>query len=175
MALIIFLIIFVFRSLFGRSSTNTINTVNLADYADTEAQMRFTVQGQINGDDEHRQIVITIGRNQRTLVVNKGYQGAVLKSQSLGNNTDAYNAFLHALNTSGFSHSRTSKIPNEQGQCPLGQRYIYEIINNGNKNMRTWSTSCNSAGTFRGRVNTVQQVFRNQFANYSEYTSDVSL
>lgn len=173
--LFIFLVVFIFRAIFSSPVDKRVTAINLPSFADTDVQVRYTIAGQINGNDEHRQIVMTIGRDQRTLAVNAGYEGTVLKSQTLDNNTDAYKAFLYALNVSGFTRGRTSKIATEQGQCPLGQRYIYEVINNGGKNMRTWSTSCSGPATFRGRPSTVRTLFQNQFANYSNYTSNVQL
>ncbi|MGZ6004834.1 MAG: hypothetical protein ACXWLH_01645 [Candidatus Saccharimonadales bacterium] len=172
-ALFIFLGVLVFGG-HGKKAI-PVTTKNLYEYADTDVDVRLTIDGQINGDDIHRQIVFTVGRDNRSLQVIKGYQGTVLKSENFGNNTQAYSAFLHALSQAGFTQSRTSKFPDEQGQCSLGQRYIYEVINNGNKNMRHWSTSCNGSGTFKGQTNLVIQLFQNQYANYSDYVGDVNL
>src|SRR5258708_7185593 len=93
-ALFVFLGVLLFGH--GPSKPAPIAAKNLYDYANTDVDVRLTIDGEINGNEDHRQIVITVGRDRRTLQVNKGYQGAILKSESLGNNTDAYNAFLHA-------------------------------------------------------------------------------
>lgn len=177
---IIAIIVLVFLAvlIFGGGSSNNnpqVVTTHLSDYANTDVEVRLTVDGQINNNEAHRQIIFTVGRDNRSLQVNKGYQGEVLKSESFDNNKDAYNAFLRALDTSGFTLSRKSKFPNEQGLCPLGQRYIYEVINNGNKNTRTWSTSCNGPSNFKGKAGLVQELFHNQIGNYDEYVNNVEL
>ena len=176
---VIFIVVVLGVLLFGNHSSkpaaNTFTIKNLTNYASTDVEMRFTTDGQINGDDAHSQIVITIGRDKRSLQVIQGYQGHVIKSESFDNNKNAYSAFLHALDVANFTKVRNSSVANEQGQCALGQRFIYETVNNGNKNLRTWSTSCNNLRTFGGQTLLVQEIFQNQITNYNDYTSDVSL
>ena len=174
---VIFFIIFLGVLIFGHrgKSPSTTPVKHLADYASTDVQMQLTTQGQINGDDVHREIVVTIGRTQRTISVIQGYQGNVLKSESLANNQNAYSAFLSSLDVAGYTKVHKSKYTTEAGQCPLGQRFIYEIINNGNDNMHTWSTSCGGSATFGGQTSTVQQLYQNQITNYDDFTADVNL
>lgn len=174
-AIFVFLGLVVFGGGSNKSGNKPENVKTLADFADTNARMRLTIGGRITGNEDYRQIVITVGRDKRTVQVNKGYQGNVLKSKSFGNNSEAYDAFLHALDLAGYTRSRDSKFSNEDGQCPLGQRFVYEIIDNDDENMRTWSGSCNSPGTFKGQANLVQQLFQSQISNYNEFVSDVVL
>lgn len=174
----IFMLVVVMVLIFGRGSkpkVNPIVTKNLPDYADTNVQVQFTTDGIINGDDVHRQIIITIGKNSRNLVVHGGYEGKVIKSENLSNNESAYKAFLQALETSGFTRVKKSKANSEAGLCPLGQRFIYQVLNSGTSDLRTWSTSCSGQATFGGQIGTVQQLFALQFANYDDFVSDVNL
>jgi len=178
---IIFIFVFLGFLLFGHHSgkpaSNPVVAKALADYASTDVDVRLTVDGQVNGDDAHRQIVLTVGRDKRTLQVIQGYQGHVLKQESFNNNQPAYSAFLHSLDVNGFALTRKAKknITDEQGQCALGQRFIYEVIDNGKDNLRTWSTSCNGSSTFGGQPVPVQQLFQNQITNYGDYVGDVNL
>ncbi len=174
----VFVIVVLAVLIFGRGGAPKVNPTvakNLPDYADTAVQVQFTDQGVINGDDAHREIVITVGQNSRTLTINQGYEGKVLKTQTIYNNTAAYKAFLSALNVSGFTKVKKSRISSEEGLCPLGQRYIFQVMNSDQNDLRTWSTSCNGPATFGGNFSTVQTLFQLQFANYDDFTSDVQL
>lgn len=182
MRYIIFVVIAFFILIFGYllfggggSNKPASQPKKLADYADTDAEMQFTTSGVINGDDAHREIVISVGRNQRTARVIQGYQGTVIKSESLPNNEAAYSAFLSALDGAGFTKKRDSKSPSEAGLCPLGQRFVYEITNDGSKDSRTWATSCGGTSTFAGNKSLVQQLFQLQITNYGEFTNEVEL
>src|SRR5665213_3485471 len=96
---VIALIIFGVVLFSGGSKVKTGKTVvkTLPDYANTDASVRLTIDGVINGDDAHRAIQITVDKNQRTLNVIQGYQGTVIQTQTFANNEPAFNVFLHAL------------------------------------------------------------------------------
>lgn len=160
------------------------NTKALPDYANTNTIVRLTVDGPINGDDMHRQIRISVSSSLRTIDIIQGYQGNVIQSESFLNNQSAYSAFLHALNKSGYTNKlvQTKKLPfvsdDDQGTCPLGNRYYYEIINSGNNaDQRLWTSSCGKPvpGNFGGAAPLVNQLFKSQFVNYGEFTSQVGI
>ncbi|MCA9344080.1 MAG: hypothetical protein H6793_01365 [Candidatus Nomurabacteria bacterium] len=149
---------------------------NITNYADTNTVVRFTQEGKINAREEHRVLQITIGQTERTAVIYDGYQGNVLKSQTLLNDRDAYKAFLAGLQNSGFTKPKVATrnvVP--LGACPNGKRYHYDIINGSDTKQSLWSTSCNSArGTFGGNVSNVQTLFQNQIPDYSTFIQGVS-
>jgi|SRR3989344_682288 len=160
------------------------NTKSLPDYASTDAIARLTIDGPINGDDMHRQIRISVSSTLRTIDIIQGYQGTVIQTESFINNQAAYTAFLHALNKAGYTGKlvKTKKIPfvsdDDQGACPLGNRYYYEIINSGNNaDQRLWTSSCGAPvpGNFGGSAPLVNQLFQTQFVNYGEFTKTVGI
>lgn len=176
--IIIVLIIFgVF--IFGINKKSTPKPVSVAqsalqDYASTTAEVRLTIDGRVVGDDTHRAIRITIGRNQRKVEVIQGYQGNIINSKTQDGNESAYDVFLRSLNSAGFTKERKSKVVDERGVCSSGNRYIYELINTENSDMRRWSTSC-GAGTFGGQSQAIRTLFQNQITEYETITSAVEL
>ena len=152
----------------------TVAPSSLQDYASATAEVRLTVDGQVNGDDLHRAIRITVGKNQRKLEVIQGYQGNVIDSKTQDNNESAYDVFLRSLNNAGFTKERKTKITDERGVCPTGNRYIYELTNTENNDLRRWSTSC-GAGTFGGQSQLIRSLFQSQITDYETITSTVEL
>lgn len=149
---------------------------NLVDYANTGTVMQFTQNGQINAREDHRVVQITVGQNERTIILFDGYQGNVLKSQTFLNDTDAYRAFLAALQNSGYTKSRiASRNVNPLGACASGQRYSYDIISGTDTVQSLWSTSCGSIrGTFAGQPSNVRALFQNQLPDYNAFIQGVS-
>ncbi|HVO86283.1 MAG TPA: hypothetical protein VMT23_00935 [Candidatus Binatia bacterium] len=153
-------------------------TMALPQYANTDATVSLTIGGAITGDDTYREIRITIGRNQRELQIIQGYSGNVISDNSTYNTTDAYNVFLHSLALSGFTTARKPKDGNfdSTGQCPFGNRYIYNLSQNGKNLTSLWSTNCGTEqGTFGGSPSSVIPLFQNQITNYQTLTQDVDL
>jgi len=100
----------------------------LIDYANTTNNVRYIMRGKINAREEHRVLTITVGRDSRVATITEGYSGKVIKSQRLGNDSNAYEEFLAALENEGFTQARqaeSSIVP--EGACPKGRRFDFEI------------------------------------------------
>jgi hypothetical protein len=149
----------------------------LPDYANTSASVRFTYDGIINGESAHRAIRITVNRNQRLLEVLQGYSGNVIQSSSEQNTEAAYNVFLHALANAGFSKTRKTSNRDVTGACPLGNRFIYELIDTGSNatDAMTWSTTCGGLGTFGGNRPNIQTLFQRQITDYDRQVAQVPI
>lgn len=155
-------------------TSQTPTAAQLSDYSDTNVKVRLVVDGQINGDDEHRQIVITVGRSQRVLQVIQGYQGHVIKTKTFANNVSAYNVFLRALERTGFDESRSADPKQSTGVCSAGYRFTYATIG-AEDDQALWSTSCGGYGTFAGQPRPTRNLFYNQITNYGGLTASVEL
>ena len=161
-------------------TTNVVTLKSLPNYANTGATVSWTVQGRVNGDEMHRSIRVTVGENERVLQVIQGYNNQVITSQVFPNNPAAYDVFLRSIGGQGFLlHAKPQKPPvsdNENGYCPLGYRYIYEL-NQGDKELsRLWSSTCGTkVGTFGGAPSTLQSLFQLQIPDYNQLTSGVQL
>lgn len=150
--------------------------INLVEYSGSAAKAIYEMEGQLNAEEQHRTIRISVNRNLRRIEVLSGYNFAVERSQDFSNTQSAYDEFLHALEKAGFDQSKETPHEDERGVCPLGQRYIYELQEFGDRLIRSWSTSCNrTEGSFAGNANLVRQLFQKQIPNYREFTRDVRL
>lgn len=147
----------------------------LAEFATTNAVVRLTINGPINSDQEHQAVRITVGQNDTVYEQINGYQGTVASQQTFVSNSDAYSNFLYAIGRAGFLRGDDSKaLANEKGYCPLGQRYVFELIDGSERLLRYWATSCRSAPkTYHGNVNLTNGLFENQVPGYNDLTADL--
>ena len=150
----------------------------LREYSNTNAEVSFNQRGDINGQDQHREILITISQFERRLDVISGYSGTIIKTQTFSNSLPAYRQFLAALGDSGFLLKRptTDAGADPLGKCPLGTLYEFELNDGGDVLSYLWTSGCSNAkGTFAGSSSTVQQLFKNQITDYGELVSGVNL
>lgn len=181
--IVLLLFIFIVVKLFGGGGNNpepkpnppTPTVKPLPDYSDTMAEVSMTIDGSINGTDQHRAIKVTVDRFSRKLDIIGGYSGNILQEKTFSNNEDAYDIFLRALNNSGFMAKRKNpSTSDERGQCPLGNRFIFELNDSGDVLSHLWSSSCGT-GTLGGSTSTLQELFQAQITNYDRLTSNVNL
>jgi hypothetical protein len=180
--LVSFLLIFLVVKIFGghpkkspNPSTTTPVVNPLPDYADTYAEVSFTTDGHINGNDQHRAIKITIDQFQRKLDILGSYDYNVLEEHKLPNTEQAYSVFLKAINNEGFVLKRKNNTSpsSETGQCPLGMRTIYELNDSGDSLVRLWGSTCGEKiGTFGGSKSGVQELFQDQITDYDKIISN---
>lgn len=149
--------------------------IDLTSYAGTDAVMQMIIDGSLNSDEKHRQVKITVGRDETTMDVIQGYEGQVIRSQTYKNNQTAYGNFLRALEVNGYINGDPNpNLKDERGQCATGQRYIFEALSGGEDVVRWWATSC-GGGNFKGDRNTVRTLFRNQIPDFSKLAQGTSL
>jgi hypothetical protein len=147
--------------------------VVITDYADRDSKVIYTFDGRINGDDAHRAVRITVSRGSRTVELLQGYQGNVIKSQQFDNNPNAYRTFIYALSRYNFSKVRKTTSTNDNGACPLGYRFIYELYDNNDQKLRLWGSSCDGIGTTAGSISSINLLFQNQITGYNKFVADV--
>jgi hypothetical protein len=162
--LIILAFILIFRSSGGKP---TVTATDITRYASTNVVMQFTIDGPVNADQTHRMTRITVGQNQVVMTTLQGYQNTVVQSKTYQNNTPAYTNFLHALQIQGFSKgSNVASLKDERGVCPLGSRFIYEVLDGAQDTERYWHSTCGT-GNFKGAYSTINALFIAQVPDYS--------
>jgi hypothetical protein len=173
--LVVLTFILIFKAFSGNKG-NQPQVIDLNSYATTNAVVRYTVDGQINANQIHQRVRVTVSSDQILYEQLQGYQGQVVKTQTYASNPEAFNAFLHALSQAGFVKGKTDAPKDERGYCPLGRRYIYETLTGGENITRWWSDSCSTAeGNFAGKPSTIRQLFINQVPDYNKLTNNVRL
>jgi len=171
--LIILLIILIFHG-GGAKVPSTAKTLD--SYASTDAEVSVTIDGPIVADQNHQAVKITVSNDSAVFEQIQGYQGDVIKQQSYPNNTDAYTNFLFALERAGFTEgSSASNLKDERGYCPLGDRYIFEINQDGKELERYWATSCGNPKTYKGIVGLTLTLFQDQIPDYSDLSQNAKL
>ena len=168
------LIVLLIVLLFGGGGKAPVTKAPLISYANTDTVVRETIDEQVNDVDHHRQIQITVGRDSTDFELHKGYDGETLKSQSYPMTATSYASFLRSLQHAGFTNGKDSKdLKDERGYCPLGKRYIFEVIQGSSDLERYWATSCNNAPkTFNGKTPTILSLFRLQVPDYNKLTRE---
>ncbi len=171
--LIIILILLLFGGGGGKSKAPVVpRTLN--SYAATDAMARLTIDGPINAPQNHQEVQVSIGQDGTTFEQLQGYDGTVVNQQTFTNSQTSYAVFLHALTLAGFTRGNTSAaLKDERGYCPLGDRYIFEFVNNGQDLERFWATSCGNPKTFLGNTNLTIDLFEAQVPGYATLTQNI--
>ena len=103
----------------------------VSEQTNANTSVRMIQQGELVGEDERREIRITVTESERRLEVRSGYREAVVRSQSYSNTPEAYATFLAALDEAGFSRGKQSEVADLRAACPLGNRFIYQLLVSG--------------------------------------------
>lgn len=153
----------------GDSTDETTGPATAISYVDEPSEVVFTEYGRIVAQEEYRAIRVTVSAQQRTIEILRGYDSAVEERVELSNTSNAYEAFLHALDTANFTAVRESAQEREDGICPSGRRFSFEVRANGETEQRTWSTTCSrSDGSFAGDRAMVARLFERQIPDYRD-------
>lgn len=159
--LIVLVVILVIRGFSGSPEKQV--QMPLSDYANTSAEVRFTVGGPIVSDKEYQAYQIDVGRDQVHIQTMQGYQNSIIEERSYENNHEAYVNFLRALDFAGFDKGeKDSKDNDERGTCPDGNRFIMETTDGLSEKQRFWATDCRGQGNFGGDADAVKQLFESQ-------------
>lgn len=172
----VILVVRAISSLTSSGDTPEVTQTALVQQVDKDSEMRLTTQGRINSDAEHRNIVISVTRNQVQMQVMQGYQNNVINTFTASNNEAAYGAFLRSLDLLGFANGDDNPdLADERGYCPAGQRFVLEANGEG-LDTRYWSTSCNrSRSTSTADVDAVVRLFQGQVHDYRRLVRGVNL
>lgn len=166
-------IVLVFVLFLSGGSSKVKPPLNLSS---TVNSVQLTIDGPETADQTHDDVVINVNQNLALINIEQGYQGKVVNSASYVNNQTAYTVFLHALMLANFTKTRSTSQTDERGVCPLGDRYIFEVMDgSGTDVQRTWATSCGGQGTFGGSTALVMNLFESQIPDYEKLSSNLNI
>lgn len=169
------IILIIFLLFFSPSKNVPTTSKPLVDYANTGSQVRLTIDGPINADQDHQEVQITVNQNIVTYAQLQGYDGSVANEQQFVNSESAYTVFLHALALAGFTEGNTSSaLSDERGYCALGDRYIFELIEGGQDLERFWATDCGGTKTYEGNLALTLSLFEAQVPNYQTLVEHIT-
>jgi len=175
--LLLIVLIFLLFHHGGGNKTVPSTSVPLYDYSNNDSEVRMTIDGPTNANEIHQQVQVTVNQNVVTYDQIQGYEGTVVFQEQFDNNENAFNAFLRSLTIAGYTDgTSSSSLSNEQGHCPLGDRYIFELIQNGNDLERYWTTNCpNVNHSYYGELLLTMQLFEAQVPSYSTLTQNLKI
>lgn len=173
--LIVIALVFVFNRGDDTATSEDDRTIALINYASTNSSVSHTTFGRLVGEEERRAVRIIVTPTERRLEILSGYDENVISGQTYQNTQTAYENFLSALNTAGFLRTKETTIQDERGICPTGNRYEYILRDSSEIKHNTWSSSCNSNGTFAGTASSVRRLFQEQIPEFQVLTRDVDL
>lgn len=149
---------------------------SLLSYSTTDAEAQLTIDGPVNADQNHQSVQITVDNNSVTYQQFQGYQGTAVNTQNFANNDNAYANFLLALAHAGFTlGSNNPALSDERGYCATGDRYVFQLTQDGTTIERYWATSCGSPKTYLGNTSLTLDLFQAQVPNYSQLVAGLAL
>jgi len=177
---VVFGILFILFLIFGSGTKkNTAPSaapqkpLTVRDYTNRDSRMVYTVEGNVRGNNMYRAVRTTVTREYRLIEVIEGYQNNVIKSQKEANNQEAYATFLAAIESKGYGKERKTKKVDDEGACPLGQKFVYEIYDGQKQVQRFWATTCGSQGTSGANNPVVRILFDRQITNRDRFMFNI--
>lgn len=173
--LIIAIVLLVTRNDGSDSPSQSNQSTKLVDYAGKNSTVSHTTYGKLVGNEQRQAVRIIVTPNERRLEILNSYDETVVSSQTYANTRVAYENFLSAVQNLGFITGRKSNIADPRGVCPTGNRFAYDLSEDGQSVTNLWSNSCDKTGTFAGNPTVVRQLFQAQIPDYKAQTSSIRL
>lgn len=179
-ALVIAAIVSIGRAVFNNSDGNdTEQTSNVdkdrAELLNTESgrSVRMTVRGPIVAEENFTSYRITASNTERTMNVYKGYLEEQTNGKTLGNNTQAYEQFVYALDKANFTKVRGGAADDElkdlRGICARGYVYEFAVMSGDSEVKKLWTSTCDgSKGTLDASKDQLGQLFLAQIPGSNE-------
>lgn len=166
------------RSIFNGNSTAQTPTDDTSNnqLLDTSAGrgVRMTVRGPIVADESFRSYQVSVTSDQRSLTTYQGYLEKPLDNSVLGNNSAAYDQFVHALDKAGLmkGDALVGDKDDTRGICATGRVYEFQLFDGAQPGKRLWTSTCGgSKGSLKANLNQVTALFVNQVPNASDAIS----
>ncbi len=148
----------------------------LSSSADRAVSM--TVRGPIVADEDFRSYKILITPSSREFKAYTGYLATITNQETLGNNTAAYEEFVHALDKANLVAGKPfdSDKNDVRGICAMGKVYEFSLLTNGNVNQTLWTSTCGgSPGSLKASVTQLSRLFLNQIPSSSNIDASLRL
>lgn len=130
----------------------------------TGRSVSMTVRGPIVAEEEFTSYRVSISNAERAMNVYKGYLEERTNGKSLGNNTQAYEQLVYALDKANMvqANAQTEDETNEdlRGICARGYVYEFAVLSGGNEVAKLWTSSCEgSKGTLDASKEQLSELF----------------
>ena len=179
-AIVIAALVSLGRAIFGGDSSTSQTNTGRDALLDTSAghSVRMTVRGPIVANEEFHSYQVTVDSSTRSLVTYQGYLDQTISSKSYGNNLQAYEQFVYALDKADFmtGDELTGDKNDTRGICATGLVYEFEVINDDSTVKRLWTSTCKgSPGSLKASVTQVSDLFLKQIPDSNQLLRDLNL
>lgn len=155
-------VILIGKALSAPTATNTTTTQSLVRYDDPDTQFVMFIDGPVQADQTHQSLRISVSQRENVIELMNGYEGQVVNRQAFESNSTAFATFLKSLDKVNFSRTVSRSVSSdERGYCPLQNRFIYTIEQNGAEKQRAWTSSCR-IGNYTGNQSMTRRLFIDQ-------------
>lgn len=179
-ALVIAAVVSIGRALFNNNDGN--DTEQTSQVSEERAALlntsagrsvTLTVRGPIVAEENFTSYRISASNNERSMKVYKGYLESETNGKTLGNNTQAYEQFVYALDKANMVETRNAASDDElkdlRGICARGYVYEYAVLSGGNEVKKLWTSTCDgSKGTLEASTEQLNQLFLAQIPGSNE-------
>lgn len=145
---------------------------------DVDRSVSMTMRGPIVADEEFRSQQVIISPSMREYVVYKGYLEEEISRKEYGNNIQAYEQFVHALDKAALTTEgkyTAEEAGDLRGICATGMIYQYDILSSGSVVESFWTSTCaGSPGTFGANVTQVTNLFTSQIPGEVDFGAQSS-
>jgi hypothetical protein len=148
-------------------------TVKLADYTDRNASVTYITQGRIVGNEDYREIRITVTQRERKIEVIRGYSGSILKQQTTPNTADAFEVFAKALDAAGYSREKNTPQEDMSGVLRATDTFIpsMRVANRSSVTGRHHVAAKGASAVTAGRSNACSRTrYRATQASFQTYS-----
>lgn len=170
-ALVIAAIVSIGRAVFNSGDGNTTEQTSQVDQnrenllnTNTGRSVAMTVRGPIVAEENFTSYRVQASNAERSIKVYKGYLEEETNGKSLGNNTQAYEQFVYALDKANFTKSVNQADDDEtkdlRGICARGYVYEFSVLSGGNEVRKLWTSTCDgSKGTLNASKDQLSTLF----------------
>lgn len=143
-----------------------------------ERSVRMTVRGPIVADENFRTYQIAVDSSSRRLTTYSGYLSQTIDTEQYGNNTQAYEQFVYALDKANMMRGEafTGAEDDTRGICATGRVYEFEVLQGDSTVKRLWTSTCKgSKGSLRASLDQVRELFHEQIPDSENMLEEIDL
>jgi hypothetical protein len=143
-----------------------------------DRSVRMTVRGPLVADESFRSYQIAVDSSSRRMTTYSGYLDQTLENTQLGNNTKAYEEFVHALNRVNLmkGDELEGEKNDTRGICAAGRVYEFEVLQGNSVIKRLWASTCKgSQGSLKASVKQIETLFTNQIPDSKKTLSKIDV
>jgi len=179
-ALVIAAIVSIGRAVFNSGDGNDSEQTSQVDQdreallnTSTGRSVQMTVRGPIVAEENFTSYRVSVSNSERSMNVYKGYIEEQTNAKTLGNNTQAYEQFVYALDKANMSKGKgnadDSKLKDIRGICARGYVYEFSVLSGGNEVRSLWTSTCDgSKGSLDASKDQLAQLFLAQIPESNE-------